>query len=622
MIYPTATLEIALADDPTANYTDTDLILAPLQYYRLDEASGNFADSSGNGYTGTAVNSGDFTYAQTGALSGDANKALKWNVSGTAYINKNPGPAIPDPHTIEVWVKRRVTGARHPIYSNANTTAPYLYIDTDDKVKAAGQPDAAGAPLNAIRATSSVTLDTNWHHIVYTSSGSTATLYVDGVDVTVAGSAYSVSAAAAAFHIGAAPAAVAVYFDGLMDEFALYPAALTAAQVAGHYQSAAIGNPTAWTDVTAYFLGGTQRRGRQHELDTIQAGTAAISLRNTDRRFDPANSAGPYYGTLLPMRRLRLKWTINSVTYTRFLGFIERWPRTRVGPTWSQVDLTVVDGFEQLAQTDISDQFWASESVGARIAHVLDLCLWPRSLRAIDTGTATVPDSAFTSGTFTSALSHIQQIADSDLGYFFIDSSGLATYHSRYHRETTTVGTVSQGSFGDSGSGGLAYVGIVPDPASKDHILNDVSTTPDGGSPQRVQDGASIRHYFQRSLARTALIVDDGIDPLLQSQLIVAAHKDPIGRIESVQLRPGSDLSLWAQVLGREIGDRVTVSESPPGGGPVNTADYYVEAMQDDFPVQGSWESVWQLTPVASGYKTWVLDDPVYSVLDSTTVLG
>ena len=47
----------------------------------------------------------------------------------------------------------------------------------------------------------------------------------------------------------------------------------------------------AWQDVTAYALGVSIRRGRQYELDQIQASTCDLRLANGDRRFE-CESAG------------------------------------------------------------------------------------------------------------------------------------------------------------------------------------------------------------------------------------------------------------------------------------------------------------------------------------------
>jgi hypothetical protein len=51
-------------------------------------------------------------------------------------------------------------------------------------------------------------------------------------------------------------------------------------------------------------------RGRQYELDQVQAGTLQLALSNTDGALDPNNGAGPYAGHIWPYQpfRMRAQW--------------------------------------------------------------------------------------------------------------------------------------------------------------------------------------------------------------------------------------------------------------------------------------------------------------------------
>ena len=67
-------------------------------------------------------------------------------------------------------------------------------------------------------------------------------------------------------------------------------------------------SPT-WTDVTTYVRGFETSRGVPDDW-TLQAdGSATVTLSNRDRRFDPFNTSGPYYGKLLPRRQIRIRAT-------------------------------------------------------------------------------------------------------------------------------------------------------------------------------------------------------------------------------------------------------------------------------------------------------------------------
>lgn len=108
-------------------------------------------------------------------------------------------------------------------------------------------------------------------------------------------------------------------------------------------------NPT-WVDVTSYVREITTRRGRTDPFQDFGAGTATIVLDNRDRRFDPLNTAGPYYGQLTPRRQIRIRAT-NTVsgtptTYPVFRGYVTGWP---VSITDAGFDSTVtIEAFDAI----------------------------------------------------------------------------------------------------------------------------------------------------------------------------------------------------------------------------------------------------------------------------------
>jgi Concanavalin A-like lectin/glucanases superfamily len=102
----------------------------------------------------------------------------------------------------------------------------------------------------------------------------------------------------------------------------------------------------AWTDLTGRQLSGTAQRGKQYELDSIQAGTVNLSLANNDGALTEGNSASPYAPNVkvyTPGRRLAT-WppppAQNARTYSVWRGFIERWPQS-LTPTRYQVSNSV-----------------------------------------------------------------------------------------------------------------------------------------------------------------------------------------------------------------------------------------------------------------------------------------
>jgi hypothetical protein len=111
-------------------------------------------------------------------------------------------------------------------------------------------------------------------------------------------------------------------------------------------------------DVSAYVLDeqGIQiSRGRSSSLDDFRTGVASFSLLNTDRRFDPLNASGPYFGNLLPGKQVRIRATANSVTVDQFRGFIKGWPQSFAeGGKLARVDVECYDGLGWLSEARTS----------------------------------------------------------------------------------------------------------------------------------------------------------------------------------------------------------------------------------------------------------------------------
>ncbi len=116
-------------------------------------------------------------------------------------------------------------------------------------------------------------------------------------------------------------------------------------------------SPT-WTNVTSYVREMTTDRGRSDDWGTFD-GSASVVLSNRDRRFDPFNTSGPYYGKLLPRRQIRITATYGGTTYPVFRGFVAGWP-----PVWtdagkdSTVTLSCFDAMGLLA-SDAQPVDWA-----------------------------------------------------------------------------------------------------------------------------------------------------------------------------------------------------------------------------------------------------------------------
>jgi hypothetical protein len=64
--------------------------------------------------------------------------------------------------------------------------------------------------------------------------------------------------------------------------------------------------PADLVDVSANVLRCSTRRGRNRILSNFEAGTATVTLNDPNSDFNPQNPTGPYFGKLIPLRKIRI----------------------------------------------------------------------------------------------------------------------------------------------------------------------------------------------------------------------------------------------------------------------------------------------------------------------------
>lgn len=233
---------LAPAPPPQVAYRDLVLNDANLTaYWRVDESSGTVAVDRKGSFNGTYLNG--VSLGSPGALANDSDTAASFNGSN----NKVSLPALPSmtDFSLEGWTNLSSGAVNN---SNGNNA---LY-GANNQVRLLVRPGAgntatdilAGVWLNGteytIQPASTQSNLNTWVHWVLTRSGSVLTLYRNGVQ---AGQRSDLPAAASANVSGwiGAQGGNAYYFNGRVDEVAVYRAALRASVVASHYTAALTG---------------------------------------------------------------------------------------------------------------------------------------------------------------------------------------------------------------------------------------------------------------------------------------------------------------------------------------------------------------------------------------------
>ena len=256
--------------------------------------------------------------------------------------------------------------------------------------------------------------------------------------------------------------------------------------------SGTLGDGSLFYDITSYARSTTTSRGRRRALDRFTTGTASIVLDNRDRRFDPTNTASPYYNStvgasgIVPGVPILIRATWNGVTYPIFRGFIDSWSFDYGEGGVGDATATIVcsDAFKILAAVvgglpsaaSITSSATATVSIGSsglspssvggdnvstytiitntttqnvyvvsdtkttpiigdngelsgsRINRILDAAGWPANLRYIDAGTTALSPQDASR----TVIEMLQEVADTEVGALYVEDDGSIVFQDRY----------------------------------------------------------------------------------------------------------------------------------------------------------------------------------------------
>ena len=396
-----------------------------------------------------------------------------------------------------------------------------------------------------------------------------------------------------------------------------------------------IGAAGTWTDLTPYAKRGiTTRRGSgrvQSPIIRYEAGTATVHLNNSDRRFDPTNTTGPYVSggvsRVTPMRPIRVRCTWAGVTYHLFRGFVDQWDVDWIANVYSEVTVTATDGFKVLANKkraptlitvdgkQVPQTYGGGEDSGARVTRILDSASWPAADRQIATGNSPMQATDLSGD----VLSELQAVADSEVGELYIDGQGRVVFRNRSAIHTDSRSVSVQATFGNPPTS--------PTPAeaklSTDDVTlyNEVIATRDGGDGQVVADSSSQTEFLTRTFDAPRLLLQTDSEALSWGQWIIFLSKNPETRFDQIQIHCHANPTvLFPAVLAREIGDRIQIVRRPPGGGADIVRDAFIRGIAHDVSTE-RWVTTFQLQSARAFGSFFTLDDASLGVLGNNVPL-
>jgi len=370
-------------------------------------------------------------------------------------------------------------------------------------------------------------------------------------------------------------------------------------------------------DVSQYVLNASIRRAYNRTSDSFTSGTASLRLVDETGLFNPANTSGSLYGKILPMRKIRFLATFAGTEYALGSMYIQSWKyQSPTGFDPAYVDLNCVDGFQLLNLSSITTVSSASagQTTAERVTSLLDQGDWPGGMRDIST-TATTTVQA-DDGTSRTVLAACQTCEATELGAFYMNQNGFATFLSRADIITLSGGSAT--TFSDTGAGGTVTYQRVSFDLSDFGLINSCSVTRTGGTAQTDSDATSIATFFTHSRTRTSIAQTDA-DALNQAQMIIASRKE-IGsdlRMESLTIdaSDGTDTARVVAALDLDVFSPIEVIQTLEGG--AVTSDTVITGVAYDITPNSFFTTFTTAQPFASGF---LLDSSVDGLLDEDSL--
>jgi len=394
-------------------------------------------------------------------------------------------------------------------------------------------------------------------HLVVTDDGTNIHFYKNGVETTSArlgAAGYNTNAervTIGAYHNGST---FTNFFDGKIDEPAIFAACVSDDMVAAWYQAHTLGTfgtqvldtsyrlpslkmeiafesyPTddtlIWRNVTGDLRASDGINitscNRNFELDRMQSGKMDFVLDNRERQYDTSYAAGPYYPNVIPTRavRFRAQAQPDGPAFDIFFGYTEGHPllRTHYGHD-ATARFTATDVFKALSLDKVIGSFVRPEEFsGDRLEALLDGL--PGIPYVGEEGQSRIVGDDLNG---VNTLDHAQQVTETEGGVIFADGLGRVVFQDRHHR--TKYERNVRAAYDDTPGTALPIKHMEP-LLDEARLFTSASVTPSSGNPQRVTDPISSRQHFVRTKELTTLHASDN-DALAMANAYATRYSTP-----------------------------------------------------------------------------------------------
>ena len=359
-------------------------------------------------------------------------------------------------------------------------------------------------------------------------------------------------------------------------------------------------------------------RGRNLLTEQFQTGTATVVLQDQLGYWNPQNTASPYYGQLLPLRKIQISAVDPATSATSYLfsGYITSYNYKQgqdVGDV-STTTLTALDATQLLTLATVTTVpgAVAGETTGTRFGRILDAIGWPTGMRDIDTGQTTCQADPGTARVGSVAL---QTVASTEFGAFYIDTQGRVVFQDRNLTSTSVSGTPT--AFVDSGVG-IRYSNA--DFKLDDSQIFNQANVSAGAITATYKDQSSIDLYFLHTYDINNLLMQTTTEADNWARAMVASRKDTTIRCDSItlNLNTPSYTAGTTAALTLDYFAPITVTQTQPGASSIiKTLQIFGVSHSINY-ANGSWYT--RFTTAEPIIDAFILNSSLYGVLDQNVL--
>lgn len=340
---------------------------------------------------------------------------------------------------------------------------------------------------------------------------------------------------------------------------------------------------TDFADVTEWVTNVNIRRGRGTQLDSMSIGQATIILddKSSNRAFDPANTASPYFegGYGIAPRRFVQIYGGSAGTEALFIGRVNDLDIDYQQPNNSIALLSCVDDLSSLARTNLTAFNPSEQLSSARINAILDRpeVAYSTATRSIATGVATIGTVAYEAND--NVKSAIDAVVLAEDGRFFVDRAGTATFQSRINYTFSTAIM----TFSDAGGTAYPYQELSVGYGAET-LYNRVQIGVESLSISTASDATSISEFGVNTLSLSDIPLSTQAAGNTLAQNLLDKYKNPVFRFNELGIvLNGLTVGAAEDISTLDIGDLVAVTKTYNTGSPGTvTKTMYVEAISHD----------------------------------------